>query len=147
MPVAQSVPDFITQRCPDVLKGGDSIEYCSVHLPKFVFENKIDLEPALKQIGIRRAFSIQSEINKIVTAKGSDVPEELSIDTIVHCAGIRTDEEGTEAYAAPVTALGGNSAALPEEMVFDKPFVYFIRAGENGLVLFAGIMNDPNQSS
>jgi serine protease inhibitor len=33
-----------------------------------------------------------------------------------------------------------------EEVIFNQPFVYFIRAGENGLVLFAGIMNNPNET-
>ena len=145
MPVTQSVPDFIKERCPDVLKGGDPFKYRSVHLPKFVFENKLDLQSALENIGIKLAFdSDKSEITGMATWKNNGGPAELFIDTIVHCAGIRTDEEGTEAYAATVIGLAGKGMSPTEEITFNKPFVYFIRAGENGLILFAGIMNDPN---
>ena len=148
MPMTQTVPDFIQQRCPDVLKGADSIDYRAVQMPKFVFENKLNLQPALESIGIKRAFSnTESEITGMATLKGTTVPSQLVIDTIVHCAGIRTDEEGTEAYAVTATTLSDNCASGFDEIIFNKPFLYFIRAGENGLILFAGIMNNPNELS
>ncbi|MBN1757360.1 MAG: hypothetical protein JW863_03525 [Chitinispirillaceae bacterium] len=148
MPVGQSIPDFLQEQCPDVLGGGDSIAYRSVRMPKFVFENTLDLSSALKEIGINLAFdAIESKITGMAVWKNTGVPAELYIDTIVHCAGIRTDEEGTEAYAATVTALSGKGLAPAEEIIFNKPFIYFIRAGENGLILFAGIMNNPGERS
>lgn len=148
MPVGQSITDFLQEQCPDVLGGGDSIEYRSVHMPKFVFENTLDLSSALKDIGINQAFSRNtSKITGMAVWKNSGAPAELYIDTIVHSAGIRTDEEGTEAYAVTVTAVSGKGVAPAEEIIFNKPFVYFIRAGENGLILFAGIMNNPNERS
>ena len=83
----------------------------------------------------------------MATCKNNGGPAELFIDTIVHCAGIRTDEEGTEAYAATVIGAAGTGMSPTEEITFNKPFVYFIRAGENGLILFAGIMNNPDETS
>ena len=149
MPVTQSVPDFIRQHCPDLLEGGDSIEYRSVHLPKFMFENKLDLQPALESIGLKLPFDpLKSQLTGLASFKDTGLPVELYIDTIVHCAGIRTDEEGTEAYA--VTVTGGtecSAGSVFENIVFDRPFVYFVRAGKNGLVLFAGIMYNPGKSS
>ena len=66
----------------------------------------------------------------------------LYIDQIMHKAGIKTDEEGTVAYAVTIAAMLATCAST--DIILNKPFVYFIRAGKNGLVLFAGVVNNPN---
>jgi serine protease inhibitor len=148
MPTTLSISEFIAERCPEVLNGGDSIEYSGVRLPKFSFENDLDMKAVLESIGIERAFDPSlSEITGMATPKNSTEPVPLFISKIVHTAGIKTDEEGTVAYAATVSTLDAGSSVPSEPVIFNRPFVYFIRAGENGLILFAGIMNNPNVSS
>lgn len=148
MPTTMSPSEFIRERCPEVLDGGDSVEYSGVCIPKFFVENTIDLQAALENLGVRRAFVLEeSEIPSMAYWKNTTKPARLYIDTIVHCAGIKTDEEGTVAYAATVSAIAAGNAMESDPLLFNRPFVYFIRAGKNGLILFAGIMNDPNVSS
>jgi serine protease inhibitor len=119
-----------------------------VCMPKFYFENKINLQESLENLGIRRAFIWpESEIPGMAYWKNTTESAGLYIDTIVHCAGIKTDEEGTVAYAVTASGIAAGSAMEPDPLLFNRPFVYFIRAGENGLILFAGIMNNPNVSS
>lgn len=48
--------------------------------------------------------------------------------------------------SAVTTVMGGTTSAGggdSPDIVLDKPFVYFIRAGQNGLVLFSGVVNKP----
>ena len=50
------------------------------------------------------------------------------------------------AYAVTVTAMGATSAGPGSpDVVLDHPFVCFIRAGATGLVLFAGVVNNPDE--
>ena len=55
---------------------------------------------------------------------------------------IEVDENGTEAAAVTMGAMGGTTSAMPqpELVVFraDQPFVFFIRDDKNDQVLFIG---------
>jgi serpin B len=147
MPVGVSMETFITEKCAAALGNQDSAGYGCLKMPKFFFENEIDLEPVLRAMGINAPFNADKReitgmaFNKLTNDSG------LYIDIITQKAGIRTDEEGTIAYAVTVSALGGPTSAGPEspDVTLDKPFVYFIRAGATGLILFAGIVNNPNE--
>jgi serine protease inhibitor len=61
----------------------------------------------------------------------------------MHTAGIKMDEEGTVAYAVTSSGMGTGSSDFSPDVVIDRPFVYFIRAGATGLVLFSGVVNNP----
>jgi len=69
-------------------------------------------------------------------------PADVYVDKIRHTAGIETDEEGTKAYATTVAAMAGKSAEPLPGIIINRPFVCFIRAGMNGLILFAGVVNN-----
>jgi serine protease inhibitor len=64
---------------------------------------------------------------------------------VIHQANIDVDEGGTEAAAA--TAVGGDtSGGGPEGEVtvtVDRPFIFLIRDGVSGEILFAGRVLDP----
>jgi serine protease inhibitor len=99
-------------------------------------------------MGITGAFDPNvSEITGMAFDKVSRENSALYIQLIRHIAGIKTDEEGTVAYAVTVTAMGAGAAEVSPDVVLDRPFVYFIRAGESGLVLFAGVVNNPNETA
>jgi serine protease inhibitor len=145
MPTAMSVTEFIDRKCLTALGDRDSFQYGGLIMPKFFFETEIDLKSILKNMGAKGVFDPgKSEINGMASAKGDRDSAALYIEFIMHKAGIKTDEEGTVAYAVTVTAIAGGSDTMSPDVILDKPFVYFIRAGVNGLVLFAGVVNNPN---
>jgi serine protease inhibitor len=102
-------------------------------------------------MGVNGVFdSSKGEITGMAFDKTIQDSAHLYIDLIVQTAGIKTDEEGTVAYAVTVSALAaktGAPAPISPDVVLDRPFVYFIRAGATGLVLFAGVVNNPNEKT
>ncbi len=146
MPESISVEEFIGQKCLAALASQDSMGYGGLRMPKFFFENLIDLKPVLQNMGVNGAFDPNvSEITGMALNKSSGDNAHLYIERIVQKAGIQTDEEGTVAYAVTVSAIAeGAAAEVSPDVVLNRPFVYFIRAGATGLVLFAGVVNNPN---
>lgn len=146
MPLSMSTDEFIEKKCLSALSENDSTRYGGLRMPKFFFENVIDLIPSLQNLGVKNAFDDQrSEISGIVLDKETSNKSNLYISYIKHTAGIRTDEEGTVAYAVTVTGLAGCTAIeIGPDVTLDHPFVFFIRAGSTGMVLFAGVVNNPN---
>jgi serine protease inhibitor len=148
MPVGISVEEFIGKYALEALGNQDSMGYGGLRMPKFFFENSIDLKPVLQGMGVEAAFDAEKgEITGMALDKGTKDSARLYIDLIRHRAGIKTDEEGTVAYAVTVTGMvaGASAEDFSPDIVFDHPFVYFIRAGATGLVLFAGVVNNPNE--
>ncbi|UOE50261.1 serpin family protein [Mucilaginibacter sp. SMC90] len=110
----------------------------TITLPKFKFSYGIDLKDILKSLGMSIAFSDQADFSRI---SGSG----LTITEVKHKAYIDVNEDGTE--AAAVTSVGvGLTAAPTKNIVLDKPFIFAIREMKTGLILFAGIVNDPTKS-
>jgi serpin B len=146
MPLSMSTDEFIEKTCLSALSEKDSTQYGGLRMPKFFFENLIDLKPPLQNLGVKNAFDFQnSEIPGIVADKATLNKHNLYITHIKHTAGIKTDEEGTVAYAVTVTAMGvGSCIEVGPDVTLDHPFVFFIRAGNTGMVLFAGVVNNPN---
>jgi serpin B len=144
MPKSMSIEQFLRDSCLAALSRHDSTSRGSVQIPKFFFTTRCDLIPVLKTLGVHRAFDpVAAEITGMVRRIGGG-NQPLYIMKMIQQAGIKTNEEGTEAYAATVSIAGTTSAAPPSpDVVFDKPFVYFIRAGKNGLVLFSGVVSKP----
>ncbi len=141
MPTAGTIQEFLSDGCEQALKVNETEGYGELQMPKIDFSSSIDLVPVLKEMGVQGAFeSSQGELYGI-----TDNPDDsLYVQVCKQKAGIKTDEEGTRAYAATVTMMGTGSAAPSESTIIDKPFVYFIRGGD-GLILFAGVVNNPNQ--
>lgn len=140
MPINSSIEEFIEDEALAALSKEKTMTEGGLKMPKFFFESEVNLIPALKKLGINSAFDpLNSELPEIVEAKN------LFIQQIKQKSGIKTDEEGTEAYTITVSAMGvGCSAGSSPDVTFNSPFVYFIRAGKNGLVLFSGVVNNPN---
>lgn len=106
-----------------------------LYLPRFESETSFDLREALETgLGVTGLFGV-SGLEGIAPG--------LMLDSAVHAAKIVTDEQGTEAAAA--TALGTVVSAPSESMTIrvDHPFLYVIRDGDTGAVLFVGRVTDP----
>ena len=143
MPTTISVQDFVENNSLSALSTQHSLNYGNLQMPKFFFETEVKLIPMLKELGIKGIFDpSKNEITEMID--GLDTG--LFVSKVKHKAGIKTDEEGTKAYAV-TASVGVMSSGFPSpEVVFNSPFIYFIRAGKNGLILFAGIVNNPNET-
>jgi len=116
----------------------------TIRLPRFKLDYFAQLEPALKALGMERAFDREhAEFDGIQTAQ-----PRVWIDQVLHRAVAEVNEEGTEAAAATaVTAVF--SAMLPArpprqfEMIVDRPFLVVIRDEGTGTILFMGWVGDP----
>jgi len=110
-----------------------------VRLPKFTVRSNLDLKPDLQALGMTDAFEAGKSDFSAMTGDKS-----IFIGVAVHQAVVILDESGTEAAAA--TGFGGFTTSLPPErlkVVIDRPFLFFIRDVNTGLVLFSGRVVDP----
>jgi serpin B len=112
----------------------------TLSLPKFRLEAQFDLIPALRQLGVRLAFTDEADFGGITEE------EELTIGTIAHKAYIDVDERGTEAAAATAVGFLAAAAMRPPPrvtMTVDQPFLFAIVDTPTGLPLFLGQVSHP----
>jgi serpin B len=116
--------------------------YGPVHLglPRFTYESSFSLKDALESLGMADAFDPDR-----ADFSGMDGARDLYISDVLHKAFVAVDEEGTEAAAATAVIMGVTSAPAGEPITFtvDRPFIYLIRDGETGSILFLGRVLDP----
>ncbi|MCC6522115.1 MAG: serpin family protein [Polyangiaceae bacterium] len=109
-----------------------------VTLPRFRLEpgTSLALKEHLEALGMRRAFG-PADFSGISDAG-------LFVDEIYHKAFVAMDEAGTEAAAATAVVMN-ESMPMPAATSFraDRPFLFFVRDLETGLVLFAGRVAEP----
>ena len=113
-----------------------------LYLPKFKIEgDTLSLTPALKKIGMNKAFTSQADFSKIT----SQTP--LRISNIFHKTFIQLDEEGTEAAAATAIIKESKSALMkPPTFItldFNRPFFFAIQDTQTGTCFFMGEVQDP----
>jgi serpin B len=109
-------------------------------LPKFKFSYSTNLNNPLAELGLGIAFSGNADFSGI----NSSTP--LQISRVDQKAYIDVDESGTTAAAATVVAVGTTAVPNPPPTVIDHPFIFVIRQVNTGLILFAGVMNNPLQT-
>jgi serpin B len=70
-------------------------------------------------------------------------PQKLFISKVLHQAVVDVNEEGTEAAAA--TVVGVTIESEPEIIDFkaDRPFMFVIRDDKTGVILFMGVLKEP----
>jgi serpin B len=114
-----------------------------VYLPRFRFEDKIDLKEQLWGMGMESAFELGradfSGMSADARAQG------LSIDQALHRACLEVNEEGSEAAGATVVEMEMLGFPSEEEPEFraDHPFIFLIRDKHSGVILFLGRVMDP----
>lgn len=110
----------------------------AVTMPRFHAEQRVDLVPVLRALGMRDAF----DPNRAdLTGINPTVP--LYVSQVVHQATIDVDEKGTEAAAATAVVIREVSAAA-NRITVDRPFLYFVRDTQTGAILFMGRVTDPS---
>jgi serpin B len=112
----------------------------AIQLPRFKFDYDIQLNSALKALGMEEAFDDS-------TANFSNMSSaRLAINEVKHKTFVEVNEEGTEAAAATSVGMVLTSARTPDEpfqMVVDRPFFCAIRDNQTGTILFMGSVVEP----
>jgi len=103
-------------------------------LPQMRLESSIDLVPPLQNMGIKTLFDSR-------TANLSNIADGLFVNDAVHKVEIDITENGTVASAA--TAFAFNRDGSSPVVRVDKPFVFFIRHDDTGVILFWGTVIKP----
>lgn len=128
------------------LRAGLSRRDGMVAMPKFKFENAMDLIPPLRALGMKLAFdSKRSDFSGLSRPKAK--ADELFISKVVQKTFVEVDEEGTEAAAvtAAVGAVRGSAGREDPSFRFvaNRPFFFVIEELEQGSMLFVGEVHDP----
>ena len=112
----------------------------AVWIPKFKLQCAKQLSKILSSLGMTDAFSKdKANFSKM------DPSNRLFIDEVYHQAFVEVNEEGTEAAAATAVVMRKKrSVQIVPEFKADHPFLFFIRDVENGVILFAGRLLEPN---
>ncbi|MEM6294150.1 MAG: serpin family protein [Myxococcota bacterium] len=116
----------------------------AVSMPKFKLapSKSLELAPALKSLGVTKAFTNAAEFEGMAPPE----VERLRIDEVFHKGFIEVDESGTEAAAATAVVMaraGAAPGADPETFTIDRPFLFFIRDTSTDTTVFMGRVNDP----
>ena len=108
-------------------------------MPKFEFRVPSDLTKVLQDLGMPTAFGPGADFSGITGDRA------LFISAVIHEAFTAVDELGTAATAATAVAFDESAPADPVRLTVDRPFLFFIRDIETGVVLFLGRVIDPTQ--
>ncbi len=133
-----SIDDFLSsltgESLTKILSGAKKTSV-EIGLPKFDFENRFDLIPTLKKLGVNKAFSADADF----TALGKTSFGNLYIGEVVHKTRITVNEQKTKASA--VTAIGDKATSVPDvpSVILNRPFVYMI-LDSSSLPVFTGVI-------
>lgn len=112
----------------------------NLSVPKFDVSAGLELENALKNMGITQVFE------EGVADFSPILPQDDGgfISSVQHAARVAIDEKGVT--AAAFTVIDRCGAAMPPEeeidFVLDRPFLFCVES-QDGLPLFAGVVNYP----
>ena len=109
-----------------------------LRLPRWETDATLDVIPALKSLGVDLLFDpIEADLSGIADL------EQLYVSGVIHQANITVDEQGTEAAAATAAVVSATSAPPLASLTVDRPFIYVIRGGQAGEMLFMGRVLEP----
>ncbi len=112
----------------------DDGETVLASLPKFSATYSVELNDALRAMGMTDAFDTQkADFSRMVDV----VPGELYINRVLHKTAITVDERGTKAGAATAVEMR-TKGALMRTVSLDRPFVYMIVDDVSNLPVFIG---------
>ncbi|XP_026313628.1 serine protease inhibitor 27A-like [Hyposmocoma kahamanoa] len=149
------VPNSLTG-LPRVLDGlsnlRDELNYLQEHvvditLPRFKFDYTSSLDGVLKELGIRQAFEDTASFPGI--SRGQSLQQRLRITKVLQRSGIEVNELGSIAYSASEISLDnkfGGDSDMEQEVVANKPFMFFIQDEATRQLLFTGRVSDPSLS-
>lgn len=113
----------------------------SLKLPRFKYNyNFSNLMNVLINMGIKSIFNEKTaDLSKMTESNSKD----LYIGSIKQKSYIEVNEKGTKASAATIATVDENSANVPIDIEFDKPFIYIIKQSNSDDILFFGVVYTP----
>lgn len=130
-----------------LLNGGESVDaHVDVKLPKFKFQDRIDLCDTLIALGMGRAFDPYCKDFSEMCENKNDI----YISKVLQGSFVGVDEKGVEAAAFTMVAMA-DGAAMPRELPeidfhLTRPFLYAIESYD-GTVLFVGTVTEPTPAN
>ncbi len=114
----------------------------TIVLPKMSSRTKSSLVPALKKLGVTRAFeATQAQFGPMLEA--TDGPP-LWIDRLDQQSVFDIDENGMKVAVSVEMGMSGAAAAI-SQLVCDRPFVMALVDEPTGVILFLAEINDPRK--
>jgi len=128
-----------TEPLSHLFEGGREMEMM-LKMPKFKLTFEDDLVRFLKQMGVSHLVTPgQADLSGVAGNAG-----DLHVSNIFHKSFIEVNEEGAEAAAATGVVVMLRTARLNfEEMIVDRPFLFFIFDRQNNIPIFAGKYSKP----
>jgi len=117
----------------------DKLEKQKVHVyfPRFKVKQTFLLNKMLQDMGMKKAFQENAELDGIAALKP------LFVTFVKHDTYVEVTEEGTEAAAVTTVGVGTTSAdPLERYFIADRPFLFVIREKSTGIILFIGKMGN-----
>ncbi|MGW4489435.1 serpin family protein [Amycolatopsis sp. NPDC004368] len=114
------------------LLDGPSRRKVRLSLPKIELDLRTDLDGALQTLGVRELFTPDADLTGLTDTRP------LWVDSVVHQAVLRLDEQGLEGAAATAIQMRTMSMATekPLEVAVDRPFLLLVRHAGTGAVYF-----------
>ncbi len=120
----------------------DNHKWMKVNLsvPKFDVSSSVDLEPALKEMGLQGIFNPLG--NDFSSSVNSEIP--VFLDSIQQNSRVTIDEDGVKAASYIILEFGAGAAEPPDEIIdfiLDRPFLFAIT--NHSVPMFVGAVNIP----
>lgn len=112
-------------------------------LPKFSYDYTIELNKALKTMGMSDAFDFsKADLSGIASGDEGNI----YISKVLHKTFISVDEKGTKAGAVTATSTDNGAAPDYHEVYLDRPFIYMLIDCKSNTPFFIGIVSDIGES-
>ena len=115
-------------------------EEVMVRIPKFQFEQTMNLLPIMAKLGLSSPFQ-----PGLADFSGITKQEPIHIENARHIAFIDVTEEGTE--AAAVDIFDALWCASDQSFIANRPFLFVIREKTTGVIVFLGRVVNPQPNS
>ena len=107
-----------------------------ISLPRFKLKYETELSKALTNLGMGIVFGADANFQGMTT-------EPVWISQVKHKALVEVNEEGTEAAAVAAVVMMKAFAPKRFNLVIDHPFFWAIRDNQTGLIIFLGLIQEP----
>ena len=109
----------------------------ALEAPRFDISCRLDLQESLTSMGVSAVFRDGNAFDRVLNGENVLTRAEQTTRVI-------TDEEGVTAASYTLEAAAGEGEADPQiiEISFDRPFLFAI-TNDDGLIWFAGVVNEP----
>uniref|UniRef100_A0A8C5K3G8 Serine (or cysteine) peptidase inhibitor, clade B, member 2 n=1 Tax=Jaculus jaculus TaxID=51337 RepID=A0A8C5K3G8_JACJA len=109
-----------------------------VYLPQFKLEERYELKPILRTLGMEDAFH-RGKANFLGMSDGND----LFLSEVFHQATVDVNEEGTVAAGGTGAVMTGRTGHGGPQFVADHPFLFLIMHKTTKVILFFGRFSSP----